>query len=148
MPSNIFIEEFSYKHVNDVYSIGKLSIEEAWEKDSISKEVTNPMAKYFVAVHENKVIGFAGMWIIAGEADVTNIAVHPDYRKKSAGMLVTKSLLDYCRSNSISSITLEVRASNTPAINLYKKLGFQEEGVRRKFYSDGEDALIMWNRDI
>lgn len=148
MPSNIFIEEFSYKYVNDVYSIGKLSLEEAWEKDSISKEVTNPMAKYFVAVHENEAIGFAGMWIIAGEADVTNIAVHPDYRKKGAGMLVTKSLLDYCRSNSISSITLEVRASNTPAVNLYKKLGFQEEGVRKKFYSDGEDALIMWNRDI
>lgn len=148
MPSNIFIEELSYKYVDDIYSIGKLSLEEAWEKTSISKEVTNDMAKYFVAVHENKAIGFAGMWIIAGEADVTNIAVHPSYRKKGVGLLVTTALLDYCKNNSISSITLEVRASNMPAINLYKKLGFKEEGIRKGFYSDGEDALIMWNRDI
>lgn len=148
MLNSISIEELSYKYVDDVYSIGKLSLEEAWEKSSISKEVKNDMAKYFVAIHENKAIGFAGMWIIAGEADVTNIAVHPDFRNKGIGMQVTSALLDYCKCNSISSITLEVRASNISAINLYKKLGFKEEGLRKGFYSDGEDGIIMWNRDI
>ena len=84
------------------------------------------------------------MYTVLDEGYVTNIGVLPDHRKKGIGKALTNQLIDYSVSQKLAFLSLEVRVSNTPAINLYTSLGFKEVGKRKNFYSNPkEDALIM-----
>ena len=137
-------------HIKGVYELSKICFTIPWSLDSISNEVENPLAKYVIAqdLSTDQIIGYAGVWIVAGEGDITNIAVNPSYRKQGIASNILKKLFEVCKENNCSDITLEVRVSNIPAQNLYKKFNFKEEGIRKKYYSDnGEDAMIMWKRD-
>lgn len=136
-------------HINGVYNLSKECFAIPWTLDSITNELNNPLAKYIIAedLETNEVIGFVGIWIIAGEGDITNIAVNPKYRKHGVASNLLLNLLDICKSLNCNDITLEVRESNIPAQNLYKKFDFKEEGIRKGYYSDnGENAIIMWKR--
>lgn len=143
------IESMNSSHIKGVFEVSNLSLSESWNIDSIEKELSNNLAKYIVALDFDKVIGFVGMWTIFDEGDITNIAVHPDYRRKGVGNLLIKNLISLCKEININSLTLEVRKSNIPAKSLYIKHGFKEEGLRKNFYKDPkEDAIIMWNHKI
>jgi len=135
--------------IDDIVSISILSFPIAWTKEAFINELTNKFARYVVAVKDDVIIGYGGMWVILDECHVTNIAVHPEYRGIGAGALIVEALLDICRYERAASITLEVRKSNKVAQNLYKKYGFAEEGIRKNYYEDNrEDAVIMWKRDL
>lgn len=137
-------------HVNGVYELSKSCFAIPWTLDSIKNELNNPVAKYIIAQDSStkEVIGFVGMWIIAGEGDITNIAVNPTYRKQGVASNLLNNLFEISKEYNCNDITLEVRSSNIPAQNLYKKFNFKEEGIRKKYYSDnGEDAIIMWKRN-
>ncbi|NLL31289.1 MAG: ribosomal protein S18-alanine N-acetyltransferase [Clostridiales bacterium] len=132
--------------VEGIFNVSNLSFNTPWSKDSISNEVNNPLAKYIVAIDNsnNELVGFIGAWIIAGEADIMNVAVHPSYRKVGIASKLLSSLIDLCNNLNCSNINLEVRASNLPAQNLYKKFSFIENGLRKGYYEDtGEDAILM-----
>lgn len=95
------------------------------------------------------VVGFAGMWIMFDEAHVTTIGVHPDERGRGLGELLLIQLFVEAASRGAEMLTLEVRVSNDSAQALYRKYGFERQGVRRRYYSDnGEDAYIMWSPNI
>lgn len=137
-------------HINGVYELSKTCFSIPWSLDSISYEIENPLAKYVIAenLSTKEVLGFVGVWIVAGEGDITNIAVNPTYRKQGIASNLLIKLFEVCKENGCTDITLEVRTSNIAAQNLYKKFSFKEEGIRKKYYSDnGEDAIIMWKRD-
>jgi ribosomal-protein-alanine N-acetyltransferase len=90
------------------------------------------------------IIGFAGLWLMVDEAHVTTIATHPEFRGLGVGELLLASLVDIAYDIRAQVVTLEVRVSNGVAQNLYRKYGFQDAGIRRRYYSDNhEDALIM-----
>ena len=93
----------------------------------------------------NKIAGYAGMWIVLDEAHITNVGVLPEYRGKGIGvMLMNRQVKDSIIAGAIK-MTLEARVSNEVAINLYKKLGFTQVGIRKRYYEDNnEDAVIMW----
>ena len=147
--SSYKIESMNVSHVEGIFEVSKLSLPEAWNIESIEKELSNKLAKYLVALDGNTVIGFVGMWIVFDEGDITNIAVHPAYRKQGIGNLLMNSLIALCKENNITSLTLEVRESNLPAQNLYKKHEFTEEGIRKNFYDNPkENAIIMWKHNI
>jgi ribosomal-protein-alanine N-acetyltransferase len=94
-------------------------------------------------------IGFAGLWLMVDESHVTTIATHPDYRGRGVGELLLSSLIDISYEIGARVVTLEVRVSNLVAQNLYRKYGFREAGIRKRYYSDNhEDALIMWTPEI
>lgn len=136
-------------HINGVYELSKECFATPWTLDSINNELNNSLAKYVIAQDSSTgdVIGFVGVWIIAGEGDITNIAVSSKYRKQGIASNLLIKLFEVCKTFDCNDITLEVRSSNVPAKNLYKKFGFKEEGLRKGYYSDnGEDALIMWKR--
>lgn len=136
-------------HINGVYELSKECFATPWTLDSINNELNNSLAKYVIAQDSSTgdVIGFVGVWIIAGEGDITNIAVSSKYRKQGIASNLLIKLFEVCKTFDCNDITLEVRYSNVPAQNLYKKFGFKEEGLRKGYYSDnGEDALIMWKR--
>lgn len=144
----IKLTTMSLDDLDEVLKISDASLKESWSLESFSKELSNPLAKYLVAKsHDGKTLGFAGIWTIIDEGHITNIAVHPDYRQKGIGSALVKGLIDKSNSWGYNAMTLEVRKSNIPAQNLYKKYGFIEEGIRKKYYQDNkEDAIIMWKR--
>lgn len=136
-------------HANGVYELSKECFAIPWTLESINNELNNPLAKYVIAqdLSTGEVVGFVGVWIIAGEGDITNIAVSSKYRKLGIASNLLIKLFDVCKTFNCEDIALEVRASNIPAQNLYKKFNFKEEGIRKGYYSDnGEDAIIMWKR--
>jgi len=95
------------------------------------------------------IIGFAGIWVMADEAHLTNIAVRKQYLRQGIGERLLISIIDLTIEQKANTMTLEVRASNTPAQSLYCKYGFTQVGVRRGYYSDNrEDGLIMSTESI
>ena len=95
------------------------------------------------------IIGFAGLWRVLDESHITTIAVHPGHRGNGAGELLLNTLVELSFELEVRHVTLEVRVSNTVAQNLYRKYGFIQTGIRRRYYSDNhEDAAIMTTSDI
>ena len=95
------------------------------------------------------IIGFAGIWLMAGEAHITNIAVRESYRRQGMGELLLIALIDLTLELGAHLMTLEVRASNTTAQRLYAKYGFTQVGLRRNYYTDNrEDGVLMTIEDI
>lgn len=140
---------FEKKYLDSILCIENKSFHDPWSKDSMEKELYNSFARYVVILKDSQVIGYGGMWLILDEGHITNIAVHPDFRGLGAGNLIMESLIATCLLEDIIALTLEVRASNTVAQNLYYKYGFVLEGVRKGYYADNkEDGLILWKRKL
>lgn len=147
--TDISIEKMNTSNILGVKRICDLSFSSPWSIDSLNKELTNERAAYIVIKLGDKVVGFGGMWTLFDEADITNIAVHPDYRGHNFGDIIVENLIKTAKELGATCMTLEVRASNTPAINLYKKHNFTIEGTRKNFYENPkEDGHIMWNYNL
>lgn len=131
--------------INGVFEISNLCFSSPWSKNSITSELTNPIAKYIIAkdLDSDFIVGFIGIWIIAGEADITNIAVHPNYRLRGIGSNLLSFLINLCDDLNCPLINLEVRSSNISAQNLYKKFNFVSVGIRKRYYDNKEDAILM-----
>ena len=111
---------------------------------SFRDEMQNKLAVYFVAKDNGKCIGYAGLWNVSGEGDITNVAVLPKYRKNGIGSMLISEMIKTAVTLKLELLTLEVRKSNIAAQGLYKKYGFDIIGERKRYYSDnGEDAWIM-----
>lgn len=144
--NSVEISYLTIKDIDEILNISRLSFKTPWSRESLIKELDdNSFARYVVAKKDGLVLGYGGLWIIVDEAHVTNIAVHPEYRGIGIGNMLMDAMIDICRLELVVGITLEVRASNVVAQNLYKKFGFVQEGMRKGYYEDNsEDALILW----
>lgn len=120
--SEIRIYSFSAAYVDSLVAISKLCFHSAWDRESFKNELQNGLARYVVAVIDNVAVGFGGMWLIIDEGHITNIGVHPEYRGIGIGDKILASLISICKEENICSMTLEVRASNYIAQNLYKNM--------------------------
>jgi len=131
-------------HTAKLAELEKLCFSEPWSEKALLEETDNPAAFFVVAVEGDEILGYGGMHTVLGESYIDNIAVFPQYRGRGAGRAVTRALIEKAKENDGVFITLEVRASNIPAITLYGTLGFETAGVRKRFYTDPEeDGLIM-----
>lgn len=150
MNTKFNIESMTAQDVEEVWEIEKRCFPLPWSRESFILEIEkNQCARYFVAKQDGKVVGYGGMWLVLDEAHITNVAIHPEFRRRGIGEAIMRALMKKAASMNIEGMTLEVRASNYVAQSLYKKLGFQEGGIRKGYYSDNhEDALIMWNFNI
>lgn len=140
----MIIERMQQYHVAQVAELEKLCFSDPWSEKSVASELENELAHWLVAVDGDCVAGYVGSQTVMGETDMMNIATHPAYRRQGiAGALVTALVADL-REKGSRCLTLEVRASNVPAIALYEKLGFAEIGRRKNYYRNPrEDALIL-----
>ncbi len=93
-------------------------------------------------------VGFGILWRIEEEAHIISLAVDPDHRRQGLGRRILEALLDQARAAGCRWATLEVRASNYPAIRLYESAGFQRLGRRKGYYNNGEDGLVYWKKPI
>jgi len=138
------------EHLDEVLKIEELSFPSPWSRSSFVYEITqNQFACYIVAVAEEKVAGYGGMWLILDEAHITNVAVRTDYRMKGIGAALMLELIRQASLKGATRMTLEVRPSNTAARRLYASLGFKDIGLRKRYYTDtNEDAIIMWKDNL
>ena len=131
-------------HVSQVSQLEKLCFRDPWSENSVASELNNPLSLWLVAVEGEKVAGYVGSQSVMGESDMMNVAVHPDFRRQGIGERLILDLIDQLNQRGNHSLTLEVRASNVSAIALYRKLGFEQVGLRKNYYRNPkEDALIL-----
>lgn len=117
-----------------------------WSRSIFISEVTrNDNAVYIVAEIGERIVGYAGIWVILDEGHITNVGVHPDFQRQGIGQGLMEHLTICAVARGVTCMTLEVRVSNYGAQALYTKLGFAPSGIRKQYYQDDkEDALIMW----
>ena len=131
-------------HVSAVAELEKICFSDPWSENSVASELKNKLALWLVAEEEGRVAGYIGSQTCGDESDVMNVAVHPDFRRRGIAETLVNALVEQLKAIESRCLTLEVRASNVPAISLYEKLGFSEVGRRKNYYRNPrEDALIM-----
>ena len=116
-----------------------------WSHDAFVKEVTeNKCARYLVVCEDGVPVGYAGVWFVLDEGQITNIAIHPKKRGLGYGRTLMSALIQLCADSGLTFMSLECRRSNIVAQNLYHSLGFIDVGFRKRYYADNnEDALVM-----
>ena len=115
-----------------------------WSEHSIESEMNSENSVFLMAFEEDKAIGYVGLSAVLDEGYMGNLAVVDEYRRKGIGRALMKELLRICKDKDFSFVTLEVRESNLPAINLYLSLGFERVGVRKNYYKEPmENALLL-----
>lgn len=133
------------EHLPDVLAIERLSFKTPWSYESFLNDVKNPGTDYRIAKVGERLVGYAGLWLVVDEAHITNIAVHPDFRGRKIGEKLLLCLLEVAHTRGMARALLEARVGNTPALHLYQKYGFKEITRRRNYYQeDQEDAIVMW----
>ena len=147
--SNLEIREFNINDIEELYEVELTSFTDPWSKESFKDELNNEIAHYLVGSINNRVVAYIGAWFILDEAHITNVAVKSDFRRQKIAKQLITAFIVLAKKHQITSITLEVRASNIPAQSLYQQFGFEKQGLRKRYYADNnEDAIIMWLRNI
>ena len=146
MSEEIRIRRMRPEDIDGVWEVEKSCFPDPWSREAFEAELSglNPTVYFVAEAPDGRVCGYMGVWHILDEGHVTNVAVHPDYRRMGIGRRLVETVLLDGRQKGIYNFTLEVRPSNEAARALYRELGFREAGLRKRYYSDGEDALIMW----
>ncbi|TDP55988.1 ribosomal protein S18-alanine N-acetyltransferase [Aminicella lysinilytica] len=144
--SELTIRKATVSDVPGLETIEQECFETPWSEESLRHDIAeNKLATYIVADLEGELIGYIGVWSIADEGHINNVAVLPKYRRMHVGTILLNTMINATEEAGIVSHTLEVRASNEAAQSLYGRFGFKESGRRKGYYEDnGEDAIIMW----
>lgn len=140
----MLIREMTIQDVARAAEIEKECFSIPWSEKSFEDSLSREDTLFLVCEEDAQVAGYIGMYLSFDEGSITNVAVSPSFRKKGCGEALVKTAKEQAKEKQIESIFLEVRVSNAPAISLYKKLGFEELGIRKNFYEHPiEDAIIM-----
>lgn len=130
-----------------VAELEQLSFSVPWSYESLEQGLSNGLDLYLVWEENGIAAGYINFRILTGEGEVQRVAVHPLLRGRGLGRKLMEAMAEYTSSQGITDLTLEVRAGNQTAINLYESCGFVKEAVRKDYYADPtEDAVIMWRR--
>ena len=144
----VTFRKMTVKDVDAVAEIEFASFNLPWTLEDFWYETVRKDSESIVGEIDGKIVAYACAWISFGDADVANIAVAKDYRGQGIGSKLFAEIIRRIKLRDVHGVTLEVRVSNTAAIKLYEKFGLRGVGVRKGYYEDGEDALIMWNTKI
>ena len=140
----------SYRAMNEADIPALVAMEatafyDAWNENMLRNELQNELTTYLVMESEGKIIGYAGFWLVAGEAQVTRVAIAEALRGQGLGTRLTAVMVNKAWELGAEAVTLEVRESNVAAQRAYLTCGFASEGVSPNYYEDNhENAIIMW----
>lgn len=125
-----------------IVSLERASFSSPWSAFSLRYELSRPDALYLMALHDDEVLGYGGMWLVPEEAHVGTLAVFPRARRRGVGEAIMLGLLQVAQARGAKMVVLEYRVGNAPAAALYEKLGFCRNRIRKRYYEDnGEDAV-------
>jgi ribosomal-protein-alanine N-acetyltransferase len=147
----LVVEPLRRRHLADVLEIEQVSYPKPWSRNVFQSEVELARSgerHYLVARIGSRVVGYAGLMFVVGDAHVTNIAVAADHQRSGIATRLLAKLSWEAIARGCEAMTLEVRVSNTGAQALYRSFGFVPAGVRQRYYENTEDAIVMWCHDI
>ena len=141
------IREMQEPDLWQVTAIEKANFSVPWSLESFRESMELEHTIYLVAEEREKIIGYCGMYRVFNEGEIVNVAVAEAYRRKKVASQLLEQLFAQSSELKVDNFFLEVRESNRPAIQLYKRLGFTEAGIRKNFYEKPrENAIFMWKR--
>ena len=114
-----------------------------WSPNAYARELLKQTTFCWVAEVDGRLAGSLTLWDVVGEGEIANVAVHPDFWRQGVGRALVQTALDKAAELGFPRVMLEVRASNEAAQTLYRSFGFEEDGRRRAYYANGEDAILM-----
>lgn len=139
----ISIDFMTEADINGVFEVECECFLNGWSKKSFEDELKNKHTIYLTAKYGERVIGYIGAWCVAGDADITNIAVIKEFRRQGIAKRLLENLILKLKEKGALNVRLEVRCSNDGAIALYNGFGFLKIYIREKYYDNKEDAIIM-----
>jgi ribosomal-protein-alanine N-acetyltransferase len=141
------LRRMTRRDLPEVLGIERRSFSNPWPPSTFEGEIQNQGLSFPIVVVDEgtgRIAGYVIYWIIRDEAQINNVAVHPDYRRRRVGETMLREILAALRTESVEFISLEVRAGNGAARALYEKLGFKQIGIRKEYYTNPvEDAVVM-----
>jgi ribosomal-protein-alanine N-acetyltransferase len=138
------VEPLTRELLNQVAALEEQAGDVHWTHAQFEREITLPMSRFFVLCREGNILGYGGFWKVGDEAQITNLAVHPDERHKGHGRRLVDYLLTQAKQEGCCKATLEVRGANQAAQGLYRQAGFIAQGRRARAYSTpSDDAILM-----
>lgn len=142
---NMIIRKMTMDDIEQVIAIDRVSFSLPWPERSFRFELTdNPASRCWVAEVDGKLVGMIVAWLLVDEVHVATIATHPDFRRQGIARKLLSHTLRQLREEGAQSSFLEVRASNFAAQEMYRKFGYEESGLRPRYYRDNdEDAILM-----
>lgn len=145
---DIAFDRMSKEDLEQVMQIENASFPEPWHVSFFARQLRDPKKHSFcyVARLKNVVVGYVVFYIVWDEAHIMNIAVSPEFRQKGIGRYLLASALEVVREKSGKGVYLEVATNNSAACHLYQQFGFEVCDLRKRYYSDGEDAYVMCKR--
>ena len=145
----IVIRRANAHDLPEIYALEQECFISPWTAELLLLDIcASEQNLYYVMEKEGQIIGFAGINVVLDEAHIRKICIAPDRRQHGYGSLFLRELEKQAHSRGAEGLTLEVRSSNKAAITMYEHFGFRQEGLRKKYYDNKEDALIMWKHDI
>ena len=130
-------------HASMLYEVERECFSKPWTEAMFLGDLESENTIYLGAFKDGVMVGYAGAWLVAGDADITNVAVIPEVRRQGVAKTLLFELFLKLLENAGETVRLEVRRSNENARSLYEKMGFSEIAVRKNYYADPcEDALI------
>ena len=133
-------------YIDDIFAIEQSEIIVPWSKDALLDLIRKQNIIFRVMLKDDIVIGYYSFQKIFEEGYINNIAIKREYQSQGYGTQLFQDLLERAEKFEVKALTLEVETDNEKAIKLYKKFGFIQEGIRKNFYKNSKDALIMWKR--
>ncbi len=115
----------------------------SWTAEAFRDELAKTWAMVWVYLERDQVVGFVHLWLVADEVQIINVATRVEHRRRGVARSLLTEVIAGCKQRDFVSANLEVRVGNTPAIALYRSLGFIDDAVRSRYYTDGEDAVLM-----
>lgn len=110
-------------------------------EEMLESELDSKVTKFYVATLNDEIVGYIGRYEFLGEAEILNFVVDETYQRQGIGQLLFNQVESDIQD--LQKMTLEVRESNTKAINFYKKNGFKQISIRKHYYKNGEDAKVL-----
>ena len=136
-------------HIPKILDIEQVTHSAPWSQRSFENELEHKYGIFLVGLIQGEVSAYGGVWILVDEAHVTNVVVKSELRGQGIGRKLMIELLTQARAKGAVCATLEVRATNSAAINLYEDLGFVQSTTRKQYYPDNkEDAVVMMLNDL
>ncbi len=147
----LIVEPLRRRHVPGVMPIERASYPRPWTVGVFHSEIEmmrQGERRYLVARDGNEIVGYGGLMFVVDDAHLTNLAVTPERQRQGIATRLLAELAWAAIDRGCSALTLEVRVSNTGAQALYRDFGFVPAGVRKRYYENVEDAIVMWCNDL
>lgn len=137
------ISKMSTSHLEEIKDILLTDFDDFWTYSVFKSELENPNSQYFVAIQDDEIVGFAGVWKAIDDMHITNIVTKISKRHLGIASTLLEKLIAISKEDQVDSLTLEVNENNTYAIKLYEKYNFKKIGLRKNYYAQNENAIIM-----